>query len=143
MELNQEFIDSLAVNEVTLMKGIAEKLAVGLNQVSAVVGLLGEGSTVPFIARYRKEKTGSLDELQVREVDHLFSAGKNLETRRLEIIRGIFEQGKLNEGLYRNIAGASTMAELEDIYSPYKRKKKTRGMIAVERGLEPLAEAMT
>jgi uncharacterized protein len=142
MELNREFIDSLAVNEVTLMKGIAEKLAVGLNQVSAVAGLLGEGSTVPFIARYRKEKTGSLDELQVREVDHLFTAGKNLETRRLEIIRGIFEQGKLNDALYHSITGASTLAEMEDIYSPYKKKKKTRGMIAVEKGLEPLAEAM-
>jgi uncharacterized protein len=143
MEVNREFIDSLTVNEVALMKGIAEKLAVGLNQVSAVAGLLGEGSTVPFIARYRKEKTGSLDELQVREVDHLFTAGKNLEARRLEIIRGIFEQGKLNEALYRNIAGASTMAELEDIYGPYKKKRKTRGMLAAERGLEPLAEAMT
>ncbi|MDR1619035.1 MAG: RNA-binding transcriptional accessory protein, partial [Treponema sp.] len=143
MELNREFIDRLAVNEVTLMKGIAEKLAVGLAQVSAVAGLLGEGSTVPFIARYRKEKTGSLDELQVREVDHLFTAGKSLETRRLEIIRGIFDQGKLDEALYRNITGASTMAELEDIYGPYKKKKKTRGMIAAEKGLGPLAEAMT
>ncbi|MDR1898545.1 MAG: RNA-binding transcriptional accessory protein [Treponema sp.] len=143
MELTQEFIDRLAVNEVTLMKGIAEKLAVGVAQVSAVVGLLNEGSTVPFIARYRKEKTGSLDEVQVREVDHLFAAGKNLETRRLEIIRGIFEQGKLTGALYRNIGGAATMAELEDIYGPYKRKKKTRGMIAAEKGLEPLAEAMT
>ncbi|MDR0451586.1 MAG: RNA-binding transcriptional accessory protein, partial [Treponema sp.] len=95
MELTQDFIDALAVNEVALMKRIAERLAVSTGQVSAVVGLLAEGSTVPFIARYRKEKTGNLDEVQVRDVDHLFSSGKNLETRRVEIIRLIFEQGKL------------------------------------------------
>jgi uncharacterized protein len=143
MELNQEFIDGLKVNEVALMKRIAEQLAVSPGQVSAVISLLEEGSTVPFIARYRKEKTGSLDEVQVRDVDHLFSGGKNLETRRLEIIRGIFEQGKLTEPLYENIVKAATLAELEDLYAPYKRKKKTRGMIAAEKGLEPLAEAMT
>jgi uncharacterized protein len=142
MELNQEFIDSLEVNEVNLMKRIAEKLSVNIGQVSAVISLLAEGSTVPFIARYRKEKTGSLDEVQVRNVDHLFSGGKNLETRRIEIIRGIFDQGKLTEALYDNIAKAATLAELEDIYAPYKRKKKTRGMTAQEKGLGPLAEAM-
>jgi uncharacterized protein len=142
MELTQEFIDTLAVNEVTLMKRIAEKLAVNLGQVSAVLSLLAEGSTVPFIARYRKEKTGSLDEVQVRDVEHLFSGGKNLETRRIEIIRGIFEQGKLTEALYDNILKAATLTELEDIYAPYKRKKKTRGMIAIEKGLEGLAAAM-
>jgi uncharacterized protein len=141
-ELTQEFIDSLAVNEVTIMKRIAEGLGINLGQVSAVVGLLNEGSTVPFIARYRKEKTGSLDEVQVRDIDHLFAGGKNLETRRLEIIRGIFGQGKLTGGLYENITRAATIAELEDIYAPYKRKKKTRGMIAEEKGLGPLAEAM-
>jgi uncharacterized protein len=142
MELTQEFIDGLAVNEVSIMKGIAERLGVNLGQVSAVVGLLAEGSTVPFIARYRKEKTGSLDEVQVRDVDHLFASGKNLEGRRLEIIRGIFDQGKLTEALYGNITGAASLAELEDIYAPYKRKRKTRGMAAIEKGLEPLAEAM-
>ncbi|MDR2631827.1 MAG: RNA-binding transcriptional accessory protein, partial [Spirochaetaceae bacterium] len=113
-----------------------------VNQVSAVLSLLAEGSTVPFIARYRKEKTGSLDEVQVREVEHLFSGGKNLETRRLEIIRGIFGQGKLTEALYENILKAATLTELEDIYAPYKRKKKTRGMMAVEKGLADLAAAM-
>ncbi|MDR0553634.1 MAG: RNA-binding transcriptional accessory protein [Treponema sp.] len=142
MELNQEFIDSLTVNEVTLMKHAAEALTINMGQVSAVIGLINEGCTVPFIARYRKEKTGNLDEVQIRDVDHLFTAGKNLETRRIEIIRLIFEQGKLTEGLYGNITKAATLTELEDIYSPYKRKKKTRGMLAQERGLEPLAEAM-
>jgi uncharacterized protein len=142
MELTQEFIDTLAVNEVALMKRIAEQISVNLGQVSAVITLLEEGSTVPFIARYRKEKTGSLEEVQVRDVEHLFSAGKNLETRRIEIIRGIFDQGKLTEALYDNILKAATLTELEDIYAPYKRKKKTRGMIALEKGLEALARAM-
>ncbi|MDR1373886.1 MAG: RNA-binding transcriptional accessory protein, partial [Treponema sp.] len=97
---------------------------------------------VPFIARYRKEKTGSLDEVQIRDIDHRFTGGKNLETRRIEIIRLIFEQGKLTPPLYNNIIKAAALAGLEDIYAPYRRKKKTRGMLAVERGLEPLAEAM-
>jgi uncharacterized protein len=142
MEITQEFIDGLLVNEVTLMKRIAETLSVKVGQVSAVVGLLNEGSTVPFIARYRKEVTGSLDEVQVRDVDHLFTSGKNLEARRIEVIRGVFERGKLTEALYDNLMKAATLAEIEDIYAPYKRKKKTRGMIAQEKGLEPLAEAM-
>ncbi len=142
MELTKEFIDGLTVNEIALMKRLAEKLGINLNQVSAVIGLLNEGSTVPFIARYRKEATGSLDEVQVRDIDHQFTSGKNLETRRLEIVRGIFDQGKLTESLYDNIVKAATLTELEDIYAPYKRKKKTRGMIAQEKGLEPLAEAM-
>ncbi|MDR1399385.1 MAG: RNA-binding transcriptional accessory protein [Treponema sp.] len=142
MEITQEFIDGLLVNEVTLMKRIAETLSVGLGQVSAVVGLLNEGSTVPFIARYRKEATGSLDEVKVRDVDHLFTSGKNLEGRRIEVIRGIFAQGKLTEILYDNLMKASTLVEIEDMYAPYKRKKKTRGMMAQEKGLEPLAEAM-
>jgi uncharacterized protein len=142
MELNVEFIEQLKVNEVALMKRLADGLSINLKQVSSVVGLLTDGSTVPFIARYRKEQTGSLDEIQVRDIDHLFKSGMNLETRRIEIIRLIFEQGKLTEALYENIEKAATLAELEDIYAPYKRKKKTRAMLAVEKGLGPLAEAM-
>jgi len=142
MEITAEFIDALQVNEVALMKRIAEEMSINLGQVSAVIGLFAEGCTVPFIARYRKEKTGSLDEVQVREIDHRFTSGKNLESRRIEIIRGIFEQGKLTETLYENISKAATLTELEDLYAPFKRKKKTRGMIAQEKGLEPLAQAM-
>jgi uncharacterized protein len=142
MELNQETIDALSVNEMAIMKRIAAELVVNLGQVSAVIGLLNEGGTVPFIARYRKEATGSLDEVQVRDTSHLWASYNNLEDRRLEIIRGIFGQGKLTDALYANISGAKTLSELEDIYAPYKRKKKTRGMLAAERGLEPLADAM-
>jgi len=142
MELTEEFIKALAVNEVKLIKGIAAALGIGEGQVSAVIGLFAEECTVPFISRYRKEQTGGLDEVQVRDIEHKYSSGKNLETRRIEITRLIFEQGKLTETLYDNISRAATLAELEDIYAPYKRKKKTRGMMAIEKGLEPLAEAM-
>lgn len=142
MEITSEFVAGLAVNEVQIMKAISEELSVRINQVSAVVGLLTEGSTVPFISRYRKEMTGNLDEVQVRDVERLFASKKNMEERRLEIVRGIFDQGKLDETLYGNIVKASTLTELEDIYAPYKRKKKTRGMAAQEKGLEPLAELM-
>jgi uncharacterized protein len=142
MEFTQEFIDGLVVNEVGVMRRIAEALSVQTGQVSAVVGLLKDGGTVPFIARYRKEATGGLDEVQTRDIEHLFSSGVNMETRRIEIIRGIFEQGKLDEPLYENITKAASLSELEDLYAPYKRKKKTRGMVARERGLLPLAELM-
>ncbi len=143
MEFTQEFIDALNVNEVDIMKALAAQLSIKLGQVSTVVGLLADGCTVPFISRYRKEMTGSLDEVQVRDIEHGFASRKNVETRRLEIIKGIFDQGKLNDVLYENIKKATSLAELEDIYLPYKKKKKTRGMVAQERGLEPLAEAMT
>jgi uncharacterized protein len=142
MELTEEFIKSLAVDEKRLIKDIAQNLGAGEAQVAAVIGLFAEDCTVPFIARYRKEKTGGLDETQVRDIEHKFNSGKNLESRRIDIIRLIFEQGKLTEALYSNIMAAATLTELEDIYAPYKRKKKTRGMIAVEKGLQPLADAM-
>jgi len=142
MEFTEEFIKALAIDEKQLVKGIAQTLGTGEAQVLAVVELFAEDCTVPFIARYRKEKTGGLDEIQVRDIEHKYNSGKNLENRRIDIIRLIFEQGKLTEALYNNIKTAATLGELEDIYAPYKRKKKTRGMIAVEKGLQPLADAM-
>lgn len=140
MEFTQEAIDALVVNEVEIMKKIAEELNIRVAQVSAVISLVEEGCTIPFISRYRKEKHGSLDELQVRNCDHLFTSYKNLEERRLEIVKGIFAQGKLTDSLYNAVMGAKTMTELEDLWAPFKKKKKTRGMIAAERGLEPLAD---
>ena len=142
MEFTQEQIDALQVNEVDIMKKIAEGLNIRVAQVSAVISLVQEGCTIPFIARYRKEKHGSLDEVQVRECDHLFTSYKNLEERRLEIVRGIFGQNKLTESLYTAVMGAKTLTELEDLWAPFKKKKKTRGMVAAEKGLEPLADAM-
>jgi len=142
MEFTQEQIDALAVNEVAILKRVAEELKVQPAQVSAVVSLVAEGCTIPFIARYRKERHGSLDEVQVRDSDHLFKSYQNLETRRIEIIKGIFAQGKLSELLHDNVMKAKTLAELEDLWAPFKKKKKTRGMLAIERGLEPLADVM-
>jgi uncharacterized protein len=142
MDIDKNFIDKLQVEEISLFPGIGEKLGLSAARVSAAAGLLEEGCTVPFIARYRKEKTGGLDEVQVREIKRLYYAARNFETRRIEIIRGIYNQGKLTPVLYENIKGASGSAELEDIYTPYRRKKTTRAMLAQERGLGPLAEAV-
>ena len=142
MEFTQESIDALSVNEVDIMKRVAEELNIKVQQVSAVISLVAEGCTIPFIARYRKERHGSLDELQVRESDHLYTSYKNLEERRLEIVKGIFAQNKLTESLYNAAMGAKTLSELEDLWAPFKKKKKTRGMVAIEKGLDALADAM-
>lgn len=142
MEFTQEAIDALNVNEVEIMKKIAEELDIRIQQVSAVISLIQEDCTIAFISRYRKEKTGNLDEVQVRDCDHFFKSYKNLEERRLEIVKGVFAQGKLTDSLYEAIMSATTLAALEDLWAPFKKKKKTRGMVAQEKGLEPLADAM-
>ena len=142
MEFTQEAVDALTVNEVEIMKKIAEELNIRIQQVSAVISLIQEDCTIAFISRYRKEKTGNLDEVQVRDCDHLFKSYKNLEERRLEIVKGVFAQGKLTDSLYDAIMSATTLAALEDLWAPFKKKKKTRGMVAQEKGLEPLADAM-
>lgn len=142
MELTEELISGLAIDEIAIMKRIASELSIRTDQVSAVISLVGEGCTIPFISRYRKERTGSLDEVQVRDSAHHFESYKNLEERRVEVIKGIFGMGKLTEELFGNLKKATTLAEIEDIYAPYKKKKKTRGMLAEEKGLGPLAEIM-
>jgi uncharacterized protein len=142
MELTESAIADLKVDEVAIMDKIASELGIRTGQVSAVVSLVNEGCTVPFISRYRKERTGSLDEVQVRDSAHKFETGKALEERRLEVIRGIFALGKLDEALYANLRKATALSEIEDIWTPFKKKKKTRGMLALERGLGPLAEIM-
>ncbi|MBQ2294831.1 MAG: RNA-binding transcriptional accessory protein, partial [Spirochaetales bacterium] len=142
MEITQELIDSLAISEMDIMRKISDDLTIELRQVVPTVNLLNEGCTVPFISRYRKEATGALDEVQVRDISHRLATFRNLEERRIEICRGIFSQGLLSESLYENIQKAQTITELDDIYAPYKRKKKTRGMLAIEKGLEPLANLM-
>ena len=142
MEFTQESIEALKVNEVDIMKKIADELNIRISQVNAVITLFEEGCTVAFISRYRKDKTDNLDEVQVRECDHLYKSYHNLEERRLEIVKGVFAQGKLTETLYQAIMDATTLTALEDLWAPFKKKKKTRGMIAAEKGLEPLADAM-
>jgi uncharacterized protein len=140
MEFTQESVDALTVNEVDIMKKIAGELNIQLQQVSAVISLFEEDCTVAFISRYRKDKTGNLDEVQVLNIDHSYKSYKNLEERRIEIVKGVFAQGKLTDSLYEAIMAATTLAALEDIWAPFKKKKKTRGMVAAEKGLEPLAD---
>lgn len=140
MEFTQESIDALVVNEVEIMKKIADELNIRMSQVSAVISLVNEGCTIPFISRYRKEKHDNLNEVQVTDCDHLFKSYKNLEERRIEIVKGIFAQNKLTESLYNAAMNAKTLTELEDLWAPFKKKKKTRGMVAAEKGLEPLAD---
>jgi uncharacterized protein len=121
---------------------IAEDLSLRASGVAAVVELLGEGATVPFIARYRKEATGGLDEVTIRAIEERRDYLVDLEARRATILGQVQEQGKLTSGLERAILECRTKAELEDLYLPYKPKRRTRATIARERGLEPLAELM-
>ena len=121
---------------------IATELGVGIAQVAAAVELLGEGATVPFIARYRKEKTGGLDDTQLRKLDERLSYLRELEDRRAMVLKTIEEQGKLTPDLARSINAAETKVELEDLYAPYRPKRRTRAQIAREAGLEPLADVL-
>ena len=120
-----------------------EVIAKGLNivpwQVANTLKLLSEGATIPFISRYRKEATGSLDETVLLDIQKTNTQLAELDKRREAILKSIEEQGKLTDELKRQIEGASTMNELEDIYLPYKQKRKTRASVARDRGLEPLA----
>ena len=109
-------------------------------QLTTVLNLLNEGNTVPFIARYRKEMTGSLDEVQIREIKERYAYLENLEKRKTEVIRLIDEQGKLTPELEAEITQAVKMQQVEDLYRPYKQKRRTKATIAKEKGLEPLAK---
>lgn len=121
---------------------IALEIGAGAPQVSAAVTLLDEGATVPFIARYRKEVTGGLDDTQLRTLSERLSYLREMEARRAAISASITEQGKMTDGLAKSLAQATTKAELEDIYLPYKPKRRTKAMIARENGLQPLVEAI-
>ena len=119
---------------------IAKELGVKPGQVEAAVTLLDEGNTVPFIARYRKEVTGELQDEQLRTIEERIKYLRNLEARRQEIINAITEQDKMTDELMASLMKAVKLQELEDLYLPYRPKKRTRAMIARERGLEPLAD---
>jgi len=119
---------------------IATELAVREHQVRAAVDLLDGGATVPFIARYRKEATGGLDDAQLRTLEERLRYLSELEERREAILESIEAQGKLDDELRATIAAADTKARLEDIYLPYKPKRRTKAQIAREAGLEPLAD---
>src|SRR5699024_12608512 len=109
-------------------------------QIESVLGLLAEGNTVPFIARYRKEMTGSLDEVQIREVEERHHYLTNLENRKEEVIRTIEEQGKMTQELLTAIQAAEKMQKVEDLYRPYKQKRRTKAPIAREQGRQARAE---
>jgi uncharacterized protein len=121
---------------------IAEELAVGAHQVRAAVALLDDGSTVPFIARYRKEATGGLDYEQLRGLEERLGYLRELEARRKAVLDSVAEQGKLTDELAGQINAADTKARLEDLYAPFKVKRRTKAQIAREAGLEPLAELL-
>lgn len=126
----------------SIAKRIADELNVQEQQVSAAVGLLDEGATVPFISRYRKEVTGGLDDSQMRTLEERLRYLRELEERRAAILKSIGEQGKLTPELEHEVTIADTKNRLEDLYLPYKPKRRTKGQIAKEAGLEPLAEAL-
>ena len=119
---------------------IAEELSVKNTQVENAVKLIDEGNTIPFIARYRKEVTGGLSDEQLRILGERLNYLRNLEQRKEEVVKSIEEQGKLTDEILQAIAVAQTLADVEDIYRPYKQKKKTRATVAKAKGLEPLAE---
>jgi protein Tex len=130
------------ITQRKIVQLIAKELGVGHHQVTAAVALLDEGSTVPFIARYRKEVTGNLDDTQLRTLEERLLYMRELEERRTAILGSIEEQGKLTGVLRDAIEAADTKQTLEDLYLPYKPKRRTRAQIAREAGLEPLAEAL-
>src|SRR5471032_3058178 len=121
-------------------KKIAAELSIADKQVTATISLLDEGATVPFISRYRKEMTGSLDEVQVAAVRDRVQQLRDLDKRREAILKSLTEMGKLTPELEKQINAAETMVLLEDIYLPYRPKRKTRATKAREKGLQPLAD---
>ncbi|MRN51742.1 Tex family protein [Paenibacillus monticola] len=118
---------------------IAKELGISLGQVRTTVGLLDEGNTIPFIARYRKEMTGELDENVLRDIEERLGYLRNLGERKKDVIRNIEEQGKLTKELHESIMNAVKLQEVEDLYRPFRQKRKTRASVAKEKGLEPLA----
>ena len=126
----------------TIEQRIAAEIGVKASQVIAAVQLLDEGATVPFIARYRKEATGELDDIQLRLLEERLAYLRELEERRTAVLASIEEQGKLTPELRGEIENAETKQRLEDLYLPYKQKRRTKAQMAREAGLEPLADAL-
>jgi uncharacterized protein len=127
---------------MTIAQRIANELAVKVSQVEAAIALLDEGSTVPFISRYRKEATGGLDDTQLRTLEERLTYLRELDERRVTVLKSIDEQGKLTPELKAAILAADTKTRLEDLYRPYMQKRRTKAQIAREAGLEPLAKAL-
>ncbi|MBR4941339.1 MAG: RNA-binding transcriptional accessory protein [Clostridia bacterium] len=121
---------------------LASELHLKAEHIENVIKLIDEGNTIPFIARYRKELTGSMDDQVLRELSDRLEYLRNLDKRRCEVLSSIEEQGKLTDEISKAVANAKTLAEVEDIYRPYKQKRRTRATVAAEKGLTPLAEAI-
>ena len=126
-----------------IISTLAKELEVGRGQVEAAVRLIDEGNTIPFIARYRKEATGALNDEILRNLDERLKYLRGLDERREQVLRSIEEQGKLTEELKNKLLEAKTMVAVEDLYLPYRPKRKTRAGIAKEKGLEPLADLIS
>lgn len=125
-----------------IIKALAEELNIGRHQAEAAVKLIDEGNTIPFIARYRKEATDSLNDEVLRNLDERLKYLRNLEDRKEQVISAISDQGKMTAELEKQIREAATLVAVEDLYRPYKPKRRTRAMIAREKGLEPLANVI-
>jgi protein Tex len=138
--LEDYFVTENAEKQKQLLGKISAELSISQKQVNNVIELLNDGNTVPFIARYRKEQTGALDEVQIRNILERWEYIQNLEQRKEEVLRLIDEQGKLTEELNHQIIRAEKLQEVEDLYRPYKQKRRTKATIAKEKGLEPFAE---
>lgn len=125
-----------------ILTATAKRAGLSTKQTGSVISLLDEGNTVPFIARYRKEATGSLDEVQIKTIEDAYQYEKGLEQRKEEVVRLIEEQGKMTDELKKDIEKATVLQRIEDLYRPYKQKRRTRAMIAIESGLEQLADQL-
>ena len=126
----------------TISQILARELDKPLSHIENVISLLDEGNTIPFIARYRKELHGAMDDTSLRALAERLEYLRNLQQRRETVKKSIEEQGKLTEELSQAIDGAETLAALEDLYRPYKQKRRTRATVAKEKGLEPLAQLL-
>ena len=123
-----------------ILKKLQQEFEIKASQVENTVKLLDEGNTVPFIARYRKEMTGSLDDQIIRQLSERLTALRNLEEKREQVKNAIAEQGNLTEELAKKLDAAETQTEIDDIYRPFRPKRRTRASIAKEKGLQPLAD---
>src|ERR1700756_2099471 len=132
-------VDTKVLSAEALLQ-ITTSLSISMHSLVAVIGLLDEGGTVPFIARYRKEATGNLDEVQIRAIEEKLAYFRELEERRETVLSSIAEQGKLTDELKERIEAVLNRTELEDLYLPYKPKRRTKATLAREKGLEPLAQ---
>jgi protein Tex len=135
-------LEKTAHKQEEMLKLVSAELKINSKQVKSVISLLEDGNTVPFIARYRKEQTGALDEVQIRDIMERWQYIQNLEQRKEEVLRTIEEQGKLTPELAAQIGKAVKLQEVEDLYRPYKQKRRTKATQAKEKGLEPFAEWM-